>query len=72
MPTPKHVKTNLSNDEKTALQELINDNNIIVKEADEWGATIIMDKIEELLSVTSNYVLVKGGNQDKSIIKKIE
>ena len=36
MPTPKHV-TNLSNDEKTALQELISDDNIIVKEADEGG-----------------------------------
>ena len=58
MPRPKHVKTNLSKDEKTALQELINDNNIIIKEADKGGATIIMDKIfyknkiEELLSDT--------------------
>ena len=68
MPTPKHVKTNLSKHEKTALQELINDNIIIIKEADKAGATIIMDKIfyknkiEELLSDTDNDVLVKGGN----------
>ena len=48
------------------------------KEADKGGTIIIMDKIfyknkiEELLSDTDNYVLVKGGNQHESIIKKIE
>ena len=74
---PQHVKSNLSKDEKTALQ-LIDDNNIIMKEADKGRATVKMDKIfyknkiEELLSDTENYTLIKGGNQDKSIMKKIK
>ena len=56
----------------------MDDNNIIIKEADKGGATVIMDKIfykdniEELLSDTENYTLINGGNQDESIMKKIE
>ena len=75
--TPQHVNSNLSNDERTALQQLMN-GNIIMKEADKGGATVIMDKIfhrniiEELLSDTENYILIKDGNQDESIMKKIE
>ena len=75
---PQHVKSNLSKDERTALQQLMDDNNIIIKEADKGGATVIMDKIfyknkiEELLSDTENYTLINGGNQDESIMKKIE
>ena len=47
-----------------------------MKEADKGRATVIMDKIfyknkiEELLSDTENYTLIKGDNQDKSIMKK--
>ena len=49
----------------------MDDNNIIIKEADKSGATVIMDKIfykdniEELLSDTENYTLINGGNQDE-------
>ena len=42
---PQHVKSNLSKDEKTALQQLMDDNNIIMKEAGKGRATVIMDKI---------------------------
>ena len=74
---PQHVKSNLLKDKRTALQ-LIDDNNIIMKDAGKGRATVIMDKIfyknkiEELLSDTENYILIKGGNQDESIMKKIE
>ena len=73
---PQHVKSNLSKDERTALQQLMDDNNIIIKEADKSGATVIMDKIfykdniEELLSDTENYTIINGGNQDESIMKR--
>lgn len=76
--TTSKNRSNLTKGEKTALNDLMNDDSIIIKEADKGGATVIMDKtfykdkIEELLSDTENYTKVENGNQDESVIKKIK
>ena len=71
------VKNNLSHRQKQALEELCNNQNIIIKEADKGGAVIIMDKkyyrkkIQEMLNNPTNFERLNE-NIDKEIISKIK
>ena len=42
----KKTKDNISKAEKQALQELKNNNDIIIKQADKGGATVLMDRVD--------------------------
>ncbi len=69
-------KSNISYREQKALQNLMNDDTIIIKEADKGGAIVIMDKefyrqkILELLNDPENYQKISA-NKDKKVLKLI-
>ena len=71
------IRNNLSHKQKLALEELRNNENIIIKEADKGGAVIIMEreyyreKIQEMLNNETNFQLLEG-NRDTKIIAKIK
>ena len=69
------IKRNINTSEQKSLSSLANDSNIIIKQADKGGATVIMDKtfyqqqIEKMLSNTE-YYNKSDNNPHKEIMKK--
>ena len=69
------IKRNINTSEQKSLSSLANDSNIIIKQADKGGATVIMDKtfyqqqIEKMLSITE-YYNKSDNNPHKEIMKK--
>jgi hypothetical protein len=76
----KHInntKFNISLWEKTAMQALMDNENIVIKEADKGSAVVLMDKIyykDKLLEqLTDNNTYEKiSKNMDRNIINKIK
>ena len=80
LPIPQRkiiTKSNISKEERQALESLKTDENIIIKEADKGATTVIMnksyysEKMKNILSEKSNYQKINE-NMDKSIITKIK
>ena len=74
---PNKYKQNISRDEQQALNNLKNDANIIIKQADKGGAIVIMDKshykemVLEQLNDTEYYKKLNK-NPDKATAKRIK
>ena len=79
-PTPKQTSDNLSEIERKALRELMDDNNLVIKEADKGGALIIMNNefyknklvLKDHLSNTDTYKKIPPDADKKTMQKLIE
>ena len=73
----KKISPNLKKDEWSAIIELKQDENLIIKEGDKGGSCVIMDKIYyrdkilTLLSDTKTYTCIDNHTIEKEILNKI-
>ena len=73
----QNIKTNLPKDENEALKSLMNDSNIIIKEADKGGAVVILNKNfyrEKVLNMLNDNTFYKeiNGNRDAKTMQKVK
>jgi len=70
-----HVPSNISKEEETAIKDLINNDGIIIKQADKGGAVVIMDtefyksKIELMLNDPNQYETADIDSDDRTMSK---
>ena len=75
VPTEKSkIRRNVTLSEQTSISELASDENIIIKQADKGGATVIMDKQEHIDKMLQNneYYKQLDENPLKETMKKIQ